>query len=248
MSPKCMCCENVHIVAQGPLRHTENSETQLGKDVRYKMLVRAVDKDTGEELAQLVSESFTVSIFWLWQPWSPKHCLPMSLPERQETLTVHGASKRGDGKTSCAVRLLHVMILVRRHLSHSIDRLGTTQKARSFMVTLLSSKAVLPPTHTTKQLCQIFECVVPSPVQQQQRMSLQVTTMRSKNSMKPAIPCLNDSVDKLEGLGGKTRRNLLDVRGCVRSIDARASVPHNAPNEIITGDIHDLTGLVQPIR
>ncbi len=38
----------------------ENSETQLGKDVKYKMLVCAIKQDTGEELAQLVSESFTV--------------------------------------------------------------------------------------------------------------------------------------------------------------------------------------------
>ena len=38
----------------------ENSETQLGKDVKYKMLVCAVKQDTGEEVAQLVSESFTV--------------------------------------------------------------------------------------------------------------------------------------------------------------------------------------------
>ncbi len=59
--------------------------------------------------------------------------------------------------------------------------------------------------------------------------------MRSKGGVKPAIPCLTDSVDKLEGLGGKTRRNLLDVRRCVRNIDARAAVPAAAPNEITTG-------------
>ena len=41
----------------------ENSETQLGKDVKYKMLVRALDMSTEEELAQHVSEGFTVS-FW----------------------------------------------------------------------------------------------------------------------------------------------------------------------------------------
>ncbi|KAL0051206.1 hypothetical protein WJX82_003759 [Trebouxia sp. C0006] len=98
----------------------ENSETQLGKDVKYKMLVCAIKQDSGKEVAQLVSESFTV------------------------------------------------------------------------------------------------------------------TTMRSKGGVKPAIPCLTDPVDKLEGLGGKTRRNLLDVRRCVRNIDARAAVPAAAPNQITT--------------
>ena len=39
----------------------ENSETQMGKDVKYKLLVRALNLDTEEELAQLVSEGFTVS-------------------------------------------------------------------------------------------------------------------------------------------------------------------------------------------
>ena len=66
---------------------------------------------------------------------------------------------------------------------------------------------------------------------------MQVTTMRSKGGVKPAIPCLTDPVDKLEGLGGKTRRNLLDVRTCVRNIDGRAMVPHDAPNEITTGHL-----------
>ena len=33
----------------------------MGKDVKYKMLVRALNLDTQEELAQLVSEGFTVS-------------------------------------------------------------------------------------------------------------------------------------------------------------------------------------------
>jgi len=59
--------------------------------------------------------------------------------------------------------------------------------------------------------------------------------MRSKGGVKPAIPCLTDPVDKLEGLGGKTRLNLLDVRRCVRNIDARAAVPAAAPNVITTG-------------
>ena len=39
---------------------TENSETQLGKDAKYKMFVRAFSRETDEELAQLVSESFIV--------------------------------------------------------------------------------------------------------------------------------------------------------------------------------------------
>ena len=40
--------------------NAENSETQLGKDVKYKMLVCAIKQDSGKEVAQLVSESFTV--------------------------------------------------------------------------------------------------------------------------------------------------------------------------------------------
>ena len=43
----CVCC-------------AENSETQLGKDVKYKLLVRALRRSTEEELGQLVSASFTV--------------------------------------------------------------------------------------------------------------------------------------------------------------------------------------------
>ena len=39
----------------------ENSETQLGKDVKYKLLVRALQVGTEEEVGQLVSPSFTVS-------------------------------------------------------------------------------------------------------------------------------------------------------------------------------------------
>ena len=39
----------------------ENSETQLGKDVKYKLLVRALKHGTEEEVGQLVSASFTVS-------------------------------------------------------------------------------------------------------------------------------------------------------------------------------------------
>lgn len=52
------------MLQKAPCRETwygaENSETQLGKDVKYKMLVCAVKQETGEEVAQLVSESFTV--------------------------------------------------------------------------------------------------------------------------------------------------------------------------------------------
>ena len=33
----------------------------MGKDVKYKLLVRALNLDTEEELAQLVSEGFTVN-------------------------------------------------------------------------------------------------------------------------------------------------------------------------------------------
>lgn len=39
----------------------ENSETQMGREMTYKMLVRAISLDTEQELAQLVSESFVVS-------------------------------------------------------------------------------------------------------------------------------------------------------------------------------------------
>lgn len=54
----CVCC-------------AENSETQLGKDVKYKLLVRAIRRGTEEELGQLVSASFTVrdlrcSLVLLW--------------------------------------------------------------------------------------------------------------------------------------------------------------------------------------
>ena len=41
----------------------ENSEARLGKDVPYKLLVRALNETTNEELAQLVSQSFSVSTF-----------------------------------------------------------------------------------------------------------------------------------------------------------------------------------------
>ena len=61
--------------------------------------------------------------------------------------------------------------------------------------------------------------------------------MRSRNSVKPNIPFGKDSVDKLEGLGARTKMNLSDVRACVGHIDARAvvTVPKNAPNKIATG-------------
>lgn len=61
--------------------------------------------------------------------------------------------------------------------------------------------------------------------------------MRSRGSVKPDIPWLTDPVDKLEGLGTKTKANLRDVRACVLHIDARAvaSVPAHAPNNITTG-------------
>ena len=41
--------------------HAENSEARLGKDVQYKLLVRAINESTNEELAQLVSQGFSVS-------------------------------------------------------------------------------------------------------------------------------------------------------------------------------------------
>ena len=65
----------------------------------------------------------------------------------------------------------------------------------------------------------------------------QVTTMRSKSSVKPEIPLGTDSVDKLEGLGARTKINLSNVRACVRHIDSQAvaTVPKEAPNKIVTG-------------
>lgn len=65
----------------------------------------------------------------------------------------------------------------------------------------------------------------------------QVTTMRSRNSVKPYIPRGRDPVDKLEGLGARTKMNLSNVRVCVGHIDGRAvaTVPQNAPNKIVTG-------------
>ena len=59
--------------------------------------------------------------------------------------------------------------------------------------------------------------------------------MRSKGSLKPPIPCLDDPVNKLEGLGEKTRRNLLDVHACATSLDLAASVPEDCRNTVNTG-------------
>lgn len=61
--------------------------------------------------------------------------------------------------------------------------------------------------------------------------------MRSRNSVKPHIPLGKDPVDKLEGLGARTKMNLSNVRACVGHIDARAvaTVPNDAPNKIVTG-------------
>ena len=64
---------------------------------------------------------------------------------------------------------------------------------------------------------------------------MQVTTMRSKSSLKPLIPCSDDSVNKLEGLGEKTRRNLLDVRACAASLELAAAVPQECRNTVTTG-------------
>ena len=59
--------------------------------------------------------------------------------------------------------------------------------------------------------------------------------MRSKASVKYSIPCLTDPVSKLEGLGTKTRKNLLNIRAGVRKIDARVGVPEDCPNEVKSG-------------
>ena len=63
----------------------------------------------------------------------------------------------------------------------------------------------------------------------------QVTTMRSKGSLKPVIPCLDDPVNKLEGLGEKTRRNLLEVRACAAGLDLGSYVPQECPDRVTTG-------------
>lgn len=42
--------------------YAENSETQMGREMTYKMLVRALNSESGEELVQLVSESFIVCL------------------------------------------------------------------------------------------------------------------------------------------------------------------------------------------
>ncbi len=59
--------------------------------------------------------------------------------------------------------------------------------------------------------------------------------MRSKGSLKPSLPCLDDPVTKLEGLGEKTRRNLLDVRACAATLDLASSIPQECPNSVTTG-------------
>lgn len=64
---------------------------------------------------------------------------------------------------------------------------------------------------------------------------MQVTTMRSKGSLKPLIPCMNDPVNKLEGLGEKTRRNLQDVRACAASLEMADAVPEDCRNTVTTG-------------
>lgn len=59
--------------------------------------------------------------------------------------------------------------------------------------------------------------------------------MRSRHSVKPETPLSKDPVEKLEGLGARTKLNLSDVRACVRHIDGRVTVPIGAPNKITTG-------------
>ena len=59
--------------------------------------------------------------------------------------------------------------------------------------------------------------------------------MRSKGSLKPSLPCLDDPVTKLEGLGEKTRRNVLDVRACAATLDLAGSLPQDCPNSVTSG-------------
>ena len=79
----------------------------------------------------------------------------------------------------------------------------------------------------------------------------QVTTMRSKGSLKPIIPCMDDPVNKLEGLGEKTRKNLMDVRACAASLELTGLVPEDCPNSVTTGGLTRQlmpAGLAMPMR
>lgn len=71
----------------------------------------------------------------------------------------------------------------------------------------------------------------------------QVTTMRSRHSVKPETPLSKDPVEKLEGLGARTKLNLSNVRACVCHIDGRVTVPIGAPNKITTGKAPKLNEL-----
>jgi hypothetical protein len=59
--------------------------------------------------------------------------------------------------------------------------------------------------------------------------------MRSKGSLKPSLPCLDEPVTKLKGLGEKTRRNLLDVHACAATLDFAGTVPEECFNCVTTG-------------
>ena len=59
--------------------------------------------------------------------------------------------------------------------------------------------------------------------------------MRSKGGLKPPIPCLDDPVTKLEGVGEKTRRNLMDVRACAAGLPFPATLPDDCPDTVTTG-------------
>ncbi|KAL3143120.1 PSII 6.1 kDa protein [Trebouxia sp. C0009 RCD-2024] len=135
----------------------ENSEAQLGKDVQYKLLVRALCEHSGEEVAQLVSQNFSEFGF------------PSS-----------NNSENSDSETS----VIDAEPMVEMQLSMT---------------------------------------------------GVQVTTMRSKGGLKPLIPCLDDPVTKLEGVGDKTRRNLLDVRACAAALPFPAALPEDCPNTVTTG-------------
>ncbi len=80
------------MLQQAPYTETwcdaENSKRQLGKDVKYKMLVSAIKQETGEEVAQLVSESFTVgppstSTHAYTSTYARKPCLDLDWPSHK---------------------------------------------------------------------------------------------------------------------------------------------------------------------
>lgn len=70
----------------------------------------------------------------------------------------------------------------------------------------------------------------------------QVTTTRSKCNFKPAIVCLEDPLNRLEGLGTKTINRLQDVQLCIEDHGVEGTLPDIAVNKVETGEpyCHDI--------